>query len=326
MRVICLFMVLFPVALRAEDVARARKVAITRGLDFLVRDAQAWKAEHQCVSCHHAGLVRWALQESRQRGIAVDEPVLDFLTAWIADSGPGTTSVPRPPEAPRALNTKALWFALALGPDASPAERARDGFAGFIRTLTADQMEDGRWVAWPNTRAPMFGNSEASVTALAALALIPSASREDATARPALGRALTWLKSSAPDAELQSLTMRLVVWQRTEQPAAEIGQLTQRLRRAQRHDGGWSQVPGLPSDAWATGQALYALADQAGGEQSLLRGQQYLLANQRPDGSWPMESRPTSPGGEPAGLLVPITGAGSAWAVLGLVRCLPDRD
>ena len=44
------------------------------------------------------------------------------------------------------------------------------------------------------------------------------------------------------------------------------------------------------------------------------------LPSQRDDGSWPMTSRPVKPGGEGSKSLIPITGAGSAWAVLGLVR------
>src|SRR5947208_1764803 len=49
---------------------------IERGLGFLVKDALAWKAKHHCASCHHAALVIWALQEAKQRGHAVNEPVL----------------------------------------------------------------------------------------------------------------------------------------------------------------------------------------------------------------------------------------------------------
>jgi hypothetical protein len=52
----------------------------------------------------------------------------------------------------------------------------------------------------------------------------------------------------------------------------------------------------------------------------IARGQAYLIKTQRDDGSWPMTSRPTKPGGDGTKNLVPITGAGSAWAVLGLVR------
>jgi hypothetical protein len=44
------------------------------------------------------------------------------------------------------------------------------------------------------------------------------------------------------------------------------------------------------------------------------------MKTQRDDGSWPMTSRPVKPGGDGSNSLIPITGAGSAWAVLGLAR------
>lgn len=78
----------------------------------------------------------------------------------------------------------------------------------------------------------------------------------------------------------------------------------------------------MASDAWATGQALYALAHTGlkPAEPVIARGQAFLIKTQREDGSWPMTSRPTKPGSEGSKSLIPITGAGSAWAVLGLVR------
>ena len=78
----------------------------------------------------------------------------------------------------------------------------------------------------------------------------------------------------------------------------------------------------MASDAWATGQALYALA-HAGikpDELFIARAHVFLIKTQRDDGSWPMTSRPTKPGGPGSKSLIPIIGAGSAWAVLGLVR------
>jgi hypothetical protein len=68
---------------------------IQRGLGFLVKDALAWKAEHNCVSCHHGALVIWSMHEAKQRGHTVDEPVLTELTTWVAESGDGKTGVPR---------------------------------------------------------------------------------------------------------------------------------------------------------------------------------------------------------------------------------------
>ncbi len=49
------------------------------------------------------------------------------------------------------------------------------------------------------------------------------------------------------------------------------------------------------------------------------RGVAFLVASQRPDGSWPTKSR-AQPGEKPFTNPVPITYFGSAWATLGLVR------
>ena len=40
---------------------------IDRGLAFLVKDALAWKKEHNCVACHHAALAVWSLREAKLR-------------------------------------------------------------------------------------------------------------------------------------------------------------------------------------------------------------------------------------------------------------------
>src|SRR4029453_3314999 len=84
----------------------------------------------------------------------------------------------------------------------------------------------------------------------------------------------------------------------------------------------WIQTNDMPSDAWASGQALYALAHAGikSNQEAISRGQTFLVKTQRNDGSWSMTSRPTEPGGQGSKSLIPITGAGSAGAVLGLVR------
>ena len=78
----------------------------------------------------------------------------------------------------------------------------------------------------------------------------------------------------------------------------------------------------MSSDPHATGQALYALA-HAGhrlAEPAIQKAQAFLIKSQGETGSWTMTSRPTKPGQEGAKNLVPITGQGNAWAILGLVR------
>src|SRR6185295_12784737 len=65
------------------------RAAIDRGLAFLVKDAQAWRDEHHCVSCHHASLVVMALREAKDHGHSIDEPMFAELTKWVAEAGDG---------------------------------------------------------------------------------------------------------------------------------------------------------------------------------------------------------------------------------------------
>jgi squalene-hopene/tetraprenyl-beta-curcumene cyclase len=116
--------------------------------------------------------------------------------------------------------------------------------------------------------------------------------------------------------------LRLVLWTRLGRPAEEWEPLVRQIRKRQNADGGFSQTKEMASDAWATGQALYALAHAGvkSDDPVIRRAHAFLAGTQREDGSWPMTARPTKPGGPVTSNLVPITGAGSAWAVLGLVR------
>jgi hypothetical protein len=295
--------------------------SIDRGLSFLARDAVAWREEHHCVSCHHAGLVVWAMREARERGSTVDEPLLADLTRWIAESGDGKTGVPRPEGIPKALNEKAVSLALALVADPQPDAVSQAGIKTLLQTVKSDQIENGSWASWPETRQPIFGNSDERTTLAATLALLTAANGDEA-ARAARDRGLAWLDATKTDDDPQSVALRLVLWKRLDRPADQLQSLVDRIRARQNADGGWSQTTEMPSDAWATGQALYAMAHAGlhSDDSAVERGQAFLVKSQRDDGSWPMTSRPIKPGGEGSKSLIPITGAGSSWAVLGLVR------
>jgi hypothetical protein len=215
-----------------------------------------------------------------------------------------------------------VWFALALGADARPDAISRAGRKLLLKTVQSEQTENGSWSTWPETRPPIFGNSDESLTALAILAVLPEAATGDASAKAVRDRGIRWLAETKTDDDPQSIALRLVLWKRLDRPAAEWQPLVRRIQERQNADGGWSQTKEMASDAWATGQALYALA-HAGikpDDPGIQRGRAFLIETQRDDGSWPMRSRPVKPGGEGCKSLIPITGAGSAWAVLGLVR------
>ncbi len=302
--------------------ADAADTAIRRGLTFIAKDAMAWKNEHNCVSCHHASLVIWAMREAKQSGQAVDEPFLAEMTKWLAESGEGKTGVPRPAGVPKALNAAAVWHALSLGASAAPDAVAKEGMKKFLATMEGDQIENGSWAAWPETRPPIFGNSDDSMTALATLAVVSIASPDDAVAKAVRDKGVRWLSENKCDDDPQSIAMRFALWKKLGRPAEECASLIQRIKEKQNSDGGWSQAKEMPSDAWATGEALYALTqgETKNDDPILARAREFLIRTQREDGSWAMTSRPIKPGGEGSKSLIPITCAGSAWGVIGLVR------
>jgi glycogen debranching enzyme len=94
------------------------------------------------------------------------------------------------------------------------------------------------------------------------------------------------------------------------------------LLAAQRSDGGWSQLSSLTSDAYATGQALVALAESGAmmtSDAVYKRGVDFLLKTQFADGSWFVKSRaiPLQPhfeSGFPFGRDQFISAAGTNWA------------
>ncbi|HET6424891.1 MAG TPA: prenyltransferase/squalene oxidase repeat-containing protein [Planctomycetaceae bacterium] len=321
----CLLMLVLvtPAAVHAAEEATDAAVqqAIDRGLAFLSQDAVKWKADHKCVSCHHAGMVVWAMNDARRAGHTVDEPLRSELTNWMLEAGDGRSSLPRPESAPKALNTKGLWFGLTLATISDPQAGVEAGLSKLIATVRSDQAETGAWSAWPETRPPMFGPSDFSATAMATLLLIGDA-KTDPASQTSLTQATKWLDNTPPDEELQSTVLKLSVISRLERPAEERRLLISKVTERQNADGGWSQTAAHPSDAWATGQTLMALRD-AGvpkTDPALQRGRTFLVTNQQENGSWLMASRPTKPGGDGAKNLIPIIGAGSAWAVIGLSR------
>jgi squalene cyclase len=115
---------------------------------------------------------------------------------------------------------------------------------------------------------------------------------------------------------------------RAGKPRGDLQPAIDELLAQQQPDGGWRQKPDMKSDAFATGQTLYALAiagcraDQPQIKRAIL----FLVSTQKPDGSWPMTSH-ASPDGKPgsAKLLTPITCAAASWATLGLAQLVPNR-
>ena len=140
-------------------------------------------------------------------------------------------------------------------------------------------------------------------------------------------RARHWLRTAVPaTAEDRSMQLLGLHW------AGGADDILHSLARAisaeQQPDGGWRPRPGLPSDAYATGESLYALAasrQSSAADPAYRKGFQFLLRTQRPDGTWFVPGR--SPriqayfeGGFPYSRDQWISSWATAWAVMALAE------
>ena len=219
---------------------------------------------------------------------------------------------------------------LAVAAQSLPALSAgqKQSLKLIAEEIVKKQQPDGSWEFFATLRRPPINESQTTDVAWIVMALEGApAPDEPESQRAALSRAIAWLDAAKLSGIHQDKVLKVLMGARSAKPRETMQTTIAELLALQRADGGWSQtVPELKSDAFATGQTLYvlSLAGYTAERPEIQRGIDFLVATQKPDGSWPMDSRST-PDGSPGSskLLTPITCAASSWATLGLARLVP---
>jgi ankyrin repeat protein/mono/diheme cytochrome c family protein len=319
-----------------KELAAMTQDAIARALPLLQRTSDGFLLsgvvrQQQCVSCHQQTLPAVAFELARDRGHQLDEVSIarqmqDQVRYWQANGKVPQTYeriVPQP-DFPIVVGYGLMGFA-ALG---YPADDLTDAMAWFY--LDA-QLPDGTWETM-DYRPPMEdGPIAAAAFGIRALQLYPVRGRE-AECRERIALAQAWLARAKPATFGQQLFQLLGLGWAGESPAA-LQPLVRAILAQQKADGGWAQLPGLDSDAWATGQALYTLATTGMTEvtdPAYRRGVAFLLRTQFDDGSWYVRSRawpfqPQFESGFPHGKDQWISAGGTAWAAMALLLTQPKN-
>jgi ankyrin repeat protein len=279
-----------------------------------------------CTSCHQQHLPMAAIGLARKSGAKVDSRAERDLIALVREGEIQDHEVDwQPLFHPDPVMTKGYEL-LAYASQDLPADESSDS---WVHHLAAIQGPDGRW--YNNLPRPPIQSGDIGATALAihALQRYPLPGRKAEFARR-VDRARDWLRAAKPtDMDGQIYQLLGLYW--AGESESRIASLTRSLLEAQRDDGGWAQLPGLKSDAYATGQAIYALRVGAGlarSHQAIDRGLRFLLQTQLADGTWHVKRRafpfqPTMDSGFPHGRDSWISAAGTSWAVMAL--SLPDN-
>jgi hypothetical protein len=287
-----------------------------------------------CVSCHHEAMGLATLALVRRRGFEVDQDLerddvravrefFDTLSGFLAEAeaaGPDVIHKDGPVGDIASGAGYLLWALIDQGQPGTPAIEAA------VRALLKTQQVDGRW-SFKMPRVPLQ-SSDFTTTAMALRVLLRYApeGRAEEVAR-SVREARAWLHANRP-VTADDLTFQLLGLRWAGESEAEVFRLCGPLLAAQRDDGGWAQLPAphSPTDAYATGMALFALNQAAGidvAHPAYRRGVAFLIGTQAEDGTWHVKKRARAvqryfDADFPYGVDQYISLPGTCWATMAL--------
>ena len=237
--------------------------------------------------------------EALRRGFKVDSRKLDEWTDWCLlglDKSQGGVEV-------------YAEMALAV-PAAAPQLR---------KLILAKQQKDGLWKSggqFESMQQRSVAEAQEATTRLTLLAL--TAVDGEAAARD---RALARLGPATAADSTETL-----VWRALLAKGGDAGPAVAELLKRQHPDGGWSWRTGeWISDSLATGEVMFALKAVPSARAAVVRGRDWLVANQAADGSWPIQAQLISKLTRKDFTRVNgiYTFWGTAWATIALLQEVP---
>lgn len=310
--------------------ADSARVALQRSIPLLQRADAIFLQKAGCVSCHNNNLTAMSVALARKNGISFDEQtaqnqvkkIAAYLESWRERALQGS-GIPGDADT-------VSYILLGLAAENHPPDPATDAMAYYLKTK---QWPDGRWRII--THRPPMESNDIQITAVSLRSLqVYGLKTQRAHYEQAVQRAADWLMKARPvTTEERAFQLLGLGWAGVKADNAIIKQAVRDLLAAQRSDGGWSQLPALASDAYATGQVLVALK-QAGAlpttSLAYKRGVEFLLKTQLEDGSWFVKSRsipfqPFFESGFPHGHDQWISAAASNWATMALALSIGSQ-
>lgn len=296
--------------------------AMENSVALLQKSSTQFFLESGCVACHHQNFTAIAVGAARRSGVRVDESQAEeqlkvVTTQWM---GAQEMLLQRldPPGASDTLGYSLLGLA---GVD-YPADAITDA---MIVNFASEQTPEGSWCVGGIARSPIEeGCIARAATGIRILQRYgPPGLQADFEKR--IARARDYLLEAQPRTTDDRIALVLGL-KRSGAGAERIEAAARELLNTQRSDGGWAGNQYLESDAFSTGQALYALHEAGAlkaSDAAYKRGVDFLLSTQQEDGSWHVKSRavkfqPYFESGFPYSHDQWISASATAWATVAL--------
>ena len=297
--------------------------AVERSVALMEKSSWEFFLGSGCVSCHSQNMTDLAVAEARAKGVRVDSKAAEERIRMVKASFPVEPLYERMDIHVPEITAYSLAGLAASG---YPADRMTDAMAANI---AAAQKANGSWrlgmVARPGAEDGDISRTALCIRSLKAYG--PPGRAAEMGARVAKAR--QWLLAAGP-ITAEDRTMQLLGLYWAGAGTTVRARFAKAILAGQQPDGGWRQRDGLASDAYATGESLYALA-AAGGvaptEAAYRKGVKFLLTTQHNDGSWHVASRAPKfqlyfESGFPHGGDQWISTWATGWAAMALARAM----
>jgi len=285
--------------------------------------AKAAAKKTGCVTCHNHTLPLQAFVLARKRGVWTNEaaeadalkPIYGMMKPAVEPMLQGSATLPD-------LPVTGAYVLEALAAAGHAPDRLT---AAIVHGIAQQQMADGRMAGWAPRQPLESGDIQATAGAIRAMKLYGMPGRRAEWQRRIAAAAGFLRRTPAHTTEDAVMRMLGLIW--ADAPAAETQAAVRAVMALQRPGGGWGQTPALAPDAYATGKAMYALA-QFGGlpvdSPAYRNGVSFLESTREADGSWHVKTRafpfqPLVSNGFPHGRDEWISSAGTSWAAMALL-------
>jgi len=312
-----------------EPIARPRTAAaaVKQALTALEPIGAIFHQKSGCVSCHNNSLPQAAMAVARSHGVSVNREAIANATTATLDTFRSRFDELMLSSCARAgfLNSVTKGF-FGFREEGVAPNLITDAVTSCLMTL---QQPNGNWAVESVDLRPPLSSTPIVSTAIAILTVdrySPPALRGETKTR--ISRALDFLRTATPiDTQDEAFKLLGFVWAGA--APSEILRQGERLTSMQHDDGGWSQLPKMAADAYATGEALYALCASGLSPKNAIykKGADYLLRTQLQDGSWYVRTRafgfqPYDEYGFPHGKDQFISSSATSWAAIALANSL----
>ena len=298
--------------------------AVQRSVTLIEKSSWQFFAASGCVSCHAQSMTDFAVGVVRARGLQIDEKGIDDRARMLKAVYPTEPLLERMD--PAGAMEQLAYPLVGLASVGYAPDRLTDA---MVANIAAEQGAKGSWHVGAAARPPgEEGDIFRTAICIRSLKSYAPPGRKPEMERR-VAKAADWLRfQTAVTAEDRSMKLLGLYWAGAKEPV--LSNFSGDILAQQQSDGGWRPNDGLPSDPYATGEALYALA-AAGGVLShnpaYERGVRFLLSTQREDGSWYVPSRSARiqayfEGGFPYNHDQWISSWATAWSAMALGEAL----